>query len=87
MVQPRPRARLSFCLNKAGEVAPPNTGRDRKDEMTKGDNNEDTAGLPSDYDQTLRQSLTRALESYHAPLEEIPPELRELLTRLKKQEK
>jgi hypothetical protein len=41
-----------------------------------------TATLPSDFNQTLRNSLTKSLESYYTPLEQIPPELNELLERL-----
>ncbi len=41
-----------------------------------------TSRLPSDFNQTLRQSFTKALSTYYAPLEEIPPSLCELLTRL-----
>jgi hypothetical protein len=46
-----------------------------------------TATLPSDLNQTFRNSLTKALESYYAPLEEIPQNLSDLLSRLDKQEK
>jgi hypothetical protein len=44
-----------------------------------------TATLPSDFNQTLRLSLTKSLAQYYAPLEEIPPEIRELLARLDEQ--
>jgi DNA-binding protein Fis len=51
----------------------------------KADNATYTATLPSDFNQTLRNSLTRALESYYAPLEDTPPELKQLLARLDEQ--
>jgi hypothetical protein len=41
-----------------------------------------TSRLPSDFNQTLRQSFTKALSTYYPPLDEIPPSLCELLTRL-----
>src|ERR1700689_4156106 len=40
-----------------------------------------TSTLPSDFNQTLRLSLTKSLAQYYAPLEEITPQIRELLTR------
>lgn len=46
-----------------------------------------TSTLPSDFNQTLRLSLTRSLAQYYAPLEDIPPEMRELLARLDEQKK
>jgi hypothetical protein len=64
--------------------------------MTQGDKKKDsnsqdhvpyTSALPCDLNQTLRNSLTRALESYRAPLEQTPPELSELLERLKQADK
>jgi hypothetical protein len=45
-----------------------------------------TSRLPSDFNQTLRNSLTKSLVQYYAPLDEIPPEIRELLTRLDEQQ-
>ena len=60
--------------------------------MALGDNGEKlraiaayTSTLPSDFHQTLRLSLTKSLAQYYAPLEEIPLEIRELLTRLDEQ--
>ena len=60
--------------------------------MALGDNGEKfranaayTSTLPSDFNQTLRTSLTKSLVQYYAPLDEIPPEIRELLTRLDEQ--
>ena len=44
-----------------------------------------TATLPSDFHQALRTSLTKSLAQYYAPLAEIPPQIRELLTRLDQQ--
>jgi hypothetical protein len=44
-----------------------------------------TSTLPSDFHQTLRLSLTKSLAQYYAPIEEIPPAIRELLTRLDEQ--
>ena len=44
-----------------------------------------TSTLPSDFNQTLRLSLTKSLAQYYAPLEEITPQIRELLTRLDEQ--
>jgi hypothetical protein len=44
-----------------------------------------TSTLPSDFNQTRRTSLTKSLAQYYAPLDEIPPQIRELLTRLDKQ--
>ena len=44
-----------------------------------------TSTLPSDFHQTLRLSLTKSLAQYYAPLDEIPREIRELLTRLDEQ--
>jgi hypothetical protein len=44
-----------------------------------------TSTLPSDFHQTLRLSLTKSLAQYYAPLEEIPPAIRELLKRLDEQ--
>lgn len=46
-----------------------------------------TATLPSDFNQTLRHSLTKSLAQYYEPLDEIPPEMRELLARLDEQKK
>jgi hypothetical protein len=46
-----------------------------------------TSTLPSDFHQTLRLSLTKSLAQYYAPLEEIPPQIRELLARLDEQKK
>jgi hypothetical protein len=45
-----------------------------------------TSTLPSDFNQTRRTSLTKSLARYYAPLEEVPPEIRELLARLDQQE-
>jgi hypothetical protein len=44
-----------------------------------------TARLPSDFNQTLRTSMTKSLMQYYAPLEEISLEIRELLRRLDEQ--
>jgi hypothetical protein len=44
-----------------------------------------TSVPPSDFDQTLRNTLTKALETYHAPLHQ-NPELSELLWRLARQD-
>jgi hypothetical protein len=41
-----------------------------------------TSMLPGDFNQTLRLSLTKSLAQYYAPLDDIPPEIRELLLRL-----
>jgi hypothetical protein len=41
-----------------------------------------TATLPSDFHQTLRQSLSQSLARYYALPEEVSPELKELLARL-----
>ena len=41
-----------------------------------------TSTLPSDFNQTLRLSLTKSLVQYYEPLGELPPEIQELLTRL-----
>ena len=48
-----------------------------------------TSALPSDFHQTLRQSLMKSLGQYFPPPEDIPPELGKLLARLdeKKEEK
>jgi hypothetical protein len=46
-----------------------------------------TSTLPSDFNQTLRQSLTKSLVQYYAPLEEIPREIGELLARLDEQKR
>lgn len=46
-----------------------------------------TATLPSDLNQTLRNSLTKALESYYAPVQQIPSELSEMISRLERAEK
>lgn len=43
-----------------------------------------TARLPSDFSQTLRQSLTKSLVE-HYPVEEMTPDLVEMLKRLDKQ--
>jgi hypothetical protein len=40
-----------------------------------------TSVLPSDFNQTVRNTLTKALDTYHAPLHQ-NPELSELLRRL-----
>lgn len=57
--------------------------------MTQGDSREKypthaafTSMLPSDFNQTLRLTLTKSLAQYYAPIGEIPPEIRELLARL-----
>lgn len=41
-----------------------------------------TAMLPSDFHQTIQHSLTQSLVQYYPPVDEITPELRELLGRL-----
>lgn len=41
-----------------------------------------TSTLPSDFNQTLRLSLTKSLTQYYAPLDEIPPQIQDLLARL-----
>jgi hypothetical protein len=46
-----------------------------------------TARLPSDFNQTLRNSPTRSLETYFAPLDQAPAELSELLARLEQADK
>jgi len=63
--------------------------------MTKGDDDKRkspagtpySAALPSDFSQTLRQSLMPSLGQYFPPPEDIPPELRELLARLDEKKK
>ena len=45
-----------------------------------------TSTLPSDFNQTLRLSLTKSLTQYYAPLDEIPPQIQDLLARLDKKE-
>jgi hypothetical protein len=44
-----------------------------------------TARLPSDFYQTLRRPLTKALVSYYSPPEEIPSNFFESLAELNKQ--
>jgi hypothetical protein len=46
-----------------------------------------SASLPSDFNQTLRQSFMQSLGQYFPPPEDIPPELRELLARLDENKK
>jgi hypothetical protein len=46
-----------------------------------------TAALPSDLNQALRYSLTQSLGRYYPPVEEITPELRELVARLEGQKR
>jgi hypothetical protein len=45
-----------------------------------------TSRLPSDFNQTLRQSFTKALTAYYPPAEEFPLSLCELLARIKAQD-
>jgi hypothetical protein len=65
---------------------------ERRNAVALGDNGEKlraiaayTATLPSDFNQTLRTSMAKSLVRYYAPLDEVPLEIRELLTRLDEQ--
>jgi hypothetical protein len=46
-----------------------------------------TAALPSDLNHALRFSLTQSLVHYYPPVEEITPELYELVARLEEQKR
>ena len=45
-----------------------------------------TSTLPSDFNQTLRLSLTKSLTQYYALLDEISPQIQDLLARLDENE-
>ena len=45
-----------------------------------------TSTLPSDFNQTLRLSLTKSLTQYYAPLDDISPQIQDLLARLDEKE-
>ena len=45
-----------------------------------------TSALASDFNQALRQSLTKALVRYYPPADDIPPDLRELVARLEQRQ-
>ena len=70
----------AFCVDCFGERLVTREDKGPEDQVTP----TYTAALPSDLNQSLRNSFTPSLAHYYPPIEEITPELRELVARLER---
>ena len=82
-IRERGLIRSSYSKDRVGKQLKTQDDKEARDQI----NATHTAALPSDLNQALRYSLTQSLGRYYPPVEEITPELRELVARLEGQKR